>query len=485
MTGITNKPAWLIALITLIYFTAGLIGAVHHEVWLDEAHHFLLARDSTSIADLGHNARYEGHPLLWNVLLFIITRFTHDVFYMQLLNVTIMSAVCYLFVKHSRVSVMLCLLLLLSYFFIYEFLLISRNYSLLLLALTCTFISLEKKKTKALYLSLFFLSFTHGFGIIIACTLCAILFVYRDYMKTNKTILAILILHNLTVLWNIRVPPDHFLFGYNTDGLFSITRLSKGAAMFVKGLIPIPAMPVRWNSNLLISTLKAFGALIGAGIYGLILFSLRKQKFYFWLYLISTMLIVVSMTVSPVTMGTRYCGLLFILFAFIACFTGLPSVDIAVKRLLITLTIIQGVAGLIFFISDMGNDFSNGKNVASFIRQSYPGKIIVASNFSSAPAIAAYLDKKIYYPEPGEFGSYCKWNTWPFVLTSEQFITQVEQQLKVQNSLILVLNQHYYNTSLSSRLSFNDPGTSSKLLKRFDGALVNNENYYVFLVARK
>ncbi|MGZ3900191.1 MAG: hypothetical protein ACXVNQ_07440, partial [Bacteroidia bacterium] len=102
-----NKSVSLVLFLTALYFVTGLIGILNHEVWLDEAHHFLIAKDSVSLSDLIYNTRYEGHPILWSLLVYIITRFTDDILYMQLMNCLIMTMVCFLFLKHSRFNMVL------------------------------------------------------------------------------------------------------------------------------------------------------------------------------------------------------------------------------------------------------------------------------------------------------------------------------------------------------------------------------------------
>src|SRR5690349_8080021 len=72
-----------LTLVMLAFGTLSLQGVYHHEIWLDEAHHWLLARDSDSFSNLVYHARYDGHPLLWNLILFALTRFTYDPFWMQ------------------------------------------------------------------------------------------------------------------------------------------------------------------------------------------------------------------------------------------------------------------------------------------------------------------------------------------------------------------------------------------------------------------
>src|SRR5262245_18036789 len=74
-----------------------LAGVLRHEIWLDEAHHWLLARDSHSISNLFFNARYEGHPLLWNLILFWFSRFSTNVMGMQIINVIIITMAVGLF----------------------------------------------------------------------------------------------------------------------------------------------------------------------------------------------------------------------------------------------------------------------------------------------------------------------------------------------------------------------------------------------------
>ena len=45
-----------------------------HEMWRDELQAWLLARDSISITELFQNLKYEGHPGLWHLLLYPLTR---------------------------------------------------------------------------------------------------------------------------------------------------------------------------------------------------------------------------------------------------------------------------------------------------------------------------------------------------------------------------------------------------------------------------
>src|ERR1700744_6141503 len=60
-------------LIVVGYFLITAAGLHFHELFLDEAHHFVVSRDSRSLGELYDNLRYDGHPRLWHALLFLIT----------------------------------------------------------------------------------------------------------------------------------------------------------------------------------------------------------------------------------------------------------------------------------------------------------------------------------------------------------------------------------------------------------------------------
>src|ERR1700741_2783199 len=103
---------WLILIVFLIL---SLIGIQHHEIWLDEAQHYLLARDSKNLPELIHACRNEGHPLLWNVLLYVITRFSGNIFYMQLAHIVI-SCFTVLIITKSNLSLLEKMLIIFSYY---------------------------------------------------------------------------------------------------------------------------------------------------------------------------------------------------------------------------------------------------------------------------------------------------------------------------------------------------------------------------------
>lgn len=60
--------------IFLIYSFLIILGVYHHEMWRDELHLWNILSYSGSLTALVHNAAYEGHPLLWHLILWPINK---------------------------------------------------------------------------------------------------------------------------------------------------------------------------------------------------------------------------------------------------------------------------------------------------------------------------------------------------------------------------------------------------------------------------
>lgn len=69
---------------------------LHHAMWCDELQAFMLAAGGPSLGLLFHRLRYESHPPLWHVLLWIPTRFTANPVAMQVLHAALALGVWWL-----------------------------------------------------------------------------------------------------------------------------------------------------------------------------------------------------------------------------------------------------------------------------------------------------------------------------------------------------------------------------------------------------
>ena len=69
------------------------IRTLRHAMWRDELQVFMLASYSSSPWSLLSKLKYEGHPGLWHTLVWVITRFTSDPMWMQVMHIGLAIAV--------------------------------------------------------------------------------------------------------------------------------------------------------------------------------------------------------------------------------------------------------------------------------------------------------------------------------------------------------------------------------------------------------
>ncbi len=152
-------------------FAVFLVRALAHAMWRDELQAWLIACGSESLPALVQNARYEGHPLLWYVLLFFVSRFTHEPWALQALGAVFASATLWLIIFKAPFDRNQKWLLALGYFLSYEYGVLSRHYSpeILLLVLAC--LLLERRSLWRFVGAISLLAHTCAFGLILSAAL--------------------------------------------------------------------------------------------------------------------------------------------------------------------------------------------------------------------------------------------------------------------------------------------------------------------------
>jgi len=229
--------------VSSIFLLLGFIGILHHEMWRDELQAWMTARDSVSLAGLAAAVKYQGHPLLWYLGLYAITRFTHNPLAMQLLHILIATATVWVFVRFSPFTKLQKLLFAFGFFPFYEYAIISRGYALgiLFFFIFCAFYKERLKKPLLLSCFLFLLCQTSVLGLIIAISLEAMLvfdLVSARRQQLSKTTLALMLAvffsGVIVSIWQIIPPQDsgyatgwHLLFNHfrleRISGLLSLT----------------------------------------------------------------------------------------------------------------------------------------------------------------------------------------------------------------------------------------------------------------------
>src|SRR6185369_10968722 len=147
-SSFSNPVLWGIFLIYVFVLGYTLL---HHELWGDELHSWNIAKASNSFSDLLSNTRYEGHPPLWYSILWVVSKFTHDVSYIQLVQFIIAALVVFLLLFFSPFPLIAKALMPFGYFFLFEYGVISRNYAIAVLLTFCICVLLQKNLKQKLF----------------------------------------------------------------------------------------------------------------------------------------------------------------------------------------------------------------------------------------------------------------------------------------------------------------------------------------------
>ena len=512
LNGSFKSDQFFIIWVVLLFFILGIIGIVHHEMWRDELQSWLIAKDSSSMIDLFNNLRYEGHPALWHICLYLITRFTHNPLAMQIFHLLLATSVIYVFINFSPFTQLQKILFTFGYFPFYEYNLISRSYSLglLLIFIFCALYPRRKRGYISLSIVLALLANTHVYGLTIAIVLGMTLFidalVSQDIvtlLKKNQgniiVSLAIFIGLLLIAIWQMLPPVDADFKGdelkIQQSVLLSVfnPRLVPTLVTIWNSYIPIPNFfDYKWNINILNENIIAKICAVIFSI-NLLLFSIvifLRQPIVLFLYLSGTWGILLF-TYTKYHGALRHHGHLFIVFLVCIWLSSFYLKTELIKRRKNLVTWVERnknsylnlillshlIAGIFVYYIDYNYTFSASKEVASFIeQQGLKNNILVGSIDYAASPVAAFLDRGIYYPEINKVASFVVWKNRK-ILNSKEVLEKVDRLIKPKNNkAILILNY---------ALKAKRPDMSISLLLKSSKSIAPQETYNLYLIEKK
>lgn len=476
----------------VFFIVLGTVGILKHEIWLDEAQHWLLARDSESLKDFWMNTRYEGHPILWSFLLFVITRISHDPLYMQIIHLAIAIISAYYVVFRLGYTPIQKTLILSSYFMLYEYTVISRNYAILVLLFLIALKKLESKCSNpfALVLIIILLANTHLFGVMLSISLFTISLVNKENFATiNKyQSVALFVSLGLGISFAILriIPPSDSSLLTNSSIQFSMVNVLRSLLMPLKGLLPIPNFFDYhfWNSNLIVHLSKPIAGLISLLLLFLPMVVFKKRESLILFYL-STLQFMLFISISGFS-AARYAGIVFILF--IGCISLEQSLSGSVlskkfifpsrpsNYIVLIILSLQSVSGIYVFAQDFVKPFSEGKSVVRYLEKHGLNNRVILGEFCESTTISTYIKSKIFYIELNQFGSFCRWN-WndTFFRDDKALMNEVLNLAdKLERKPLFI---HYKLLPLDD-----ENARDFNLIASFTESIIRNENFYIYEV---
>jgi hypothetical protein len=383
------------------------IQIAHHQLWQDELNAWGIAVASPTLGRLFHLIRYEAHPSLWYLLLWVPSRFTANPVAMKLVELPIGTSIYLFLALKSPFSRTEKALLFLSYFISFEYTVLSRMYGLLLLlALMYAYLRAtrpERMLSVAAVLAL--MSNTDMMGILLssAFALEYLVFQCREHRawreRRGRLGAAVLIYLAGTAIGVLTLRPAKDITSYNVGRIFGSATSPMHLAHAVLNVIVLPWLPISlqyprlfWEPladphtllypiafpfvlALLYATFRRNHSsllILGLALFNLILF---EHLVYFGFI--------------------RHHGMAFVGFLVALWIQRCSASRIPVGGYI--LLILSAVAGVLAAIGQWTHPFSNAGNIAKDIRAHHlDTQPLIGTYGFSAAAVAEMMEKPIY-----------------------------------------------------------------------------------------
>lgn len=379
-----------------------------HEPWADEAQAWLMARDSGLSQLLFTNLHYEGSPGLWHIILMLPSRFLpyESINYISALIVLV--GVFYL-VYYSPIPVWMKILFPFTYFIFYQYSVIARCYSLLIIFLSLIAYT-YKSRLKKPYIFVLLVSLLanvnlHGFIISIA-----LMFVYavdlirfrkNAFLPNIKTIISVFVIYLIVASFviiqtipapDISVSADGIVFKFEKFYNFGLQVLGEVFAV---------------NSMLSYSVI----------IISLVWFWQNRLLLF---YIISNIAI---LALFSIYYNVWHQGVLFLIWIFTLWLSFYNEEKTIINSVIFnkSLKILMNLSVAIILIShiywsaaayinDYTHDYSAGKKIATYIKENkLQDKYLYSTQFWSI-SVLPYFEKNIFQtPNFNENASYWVW----------------------------------------------------------------------------
>jgi hypothetical protein len=436
-----SRSEWPFALTVAAVFLACVgFSAFQHEMWRDELQAWLIARDSASPLAVLSSSQYEGHPALWFLLLWPVTRITGNPAAMQVLNVAVAGATALLIARFAPAPRWIRAAAALGYFVVYEYGSIARNYALGVLAL-CAFCAAFPGRRARPVLAGALLAIAADTSLP-ACVLAiaALLALVVEAIARppepprRLSTAAGLGIAAVGIALSIAQmnPPEDTGFATGWNFVLSGSGIAQVLSTVTKAYLPLAHPgPAFWQSELLaaIPGYAAAAWLVGAALVGLVALALVRRPLALLFYAAATGGLLVFFYVK--TLGyLRHHGFLFVaLGAALWMARTLPPVALtgvkdrlvrlgerAVALVVPALLVVHVASAAIAVAGESRYVFSGAEGTADLIRAAGLERLpIVADRDIRTVGVVGHLRVPgVLYAAGGRRGSYVVWDTGRF-----------------------------------------------------------------------
>jgi len=489
----TARSPWAFAAaVTFVYVAVATFAMCNHEMWRDELHCWLVARDSASPWAVVRARAYDGQPPLWYLLLWVLTRVTWHPQAMQALHLAIATVNVLLVTRFAPFGRVARALFPFGYFALYEYAAISRCYglALLLVIVLCLHHPRRFERPFATGALLAALALTTTVATLVAAAYALTLLVeawpraLTDARLRGQALLAVGLaaVGGLSAALCAWPPADSTVARV---GRAPPVPWDYGPTRIVAAFVPIPKADFFfWNSNALLDAIASpwLGTSLALILFATALGLLSENRTSLRLFGVGTALLV-GLFAGVYAGDTRHHGFIFVVFfmaAWIACRDepASPRTRTLTSAVVIALALhVPGAA--IALVYDARYVFSSGARAARELRnRGLADELIVAEVDYPATAVLGQLGPKAvaFSPRTGRPFSFVRWTADRFWEPTDAQTVRYASGLGAQRGRNPVL---LMNRPLAPELV----GHGVTRLAELYDSMIEEENFYLYRVS--
>lgn len=480
------------------FLILALVGISHHELWVDEARPWIISR-TTEWSALTHTAKLESHPVLWYALIKIATGITDNPVLLQLMSVAFGFIAFLTILFYSPFTRIEKLLLTTNLYLFFEYTVVARNYSLEMAALfiLCALFANRRQHLAWYFLVCGVLAQSHFYGFLWSLLFILLLYFsdrprFAEFKKSTWAAAGFYLLCAGATAWVVVRDPEQITLVHSLDHLSSLKALAIAKTLLL-GLFPaVYPEDIYVNPTSATSWFDMYAAILLVAALGHIIYLLRKNRTALLVF-VSMLSVFIGFSVMRQyeSLPPRHMGQM-ILILLVTLWIGKDSLKSRTLRsVLFVVFATQAFAGLYMFAKDFRHPFSNGRDMANWLRQTdLPKSDIVADGpFYSAGFLAYMDDTSIYNAITGERMHFWRINKEnmrhikvrpgvdgvPVIHTREEALSKLIKDIRCAKKEPLFITNYPADF-------FKWPEIQMELIKSFTGAMRAKEDFYVYRI---
>lgn len=417
--------AFAVGAVLLVWLGTCVLTVARHEFFRDEVRPLSLARTATSPVDLYRLTQYDGHPLLWFLLLYIGSSAADTPLVLPVVSVSVAFAAVAVFLLDSPFPFWIRCLFSFCALPLYEYSVMARNYGIgmLLLFLSAALYVRRARHPCLLGLVLALLANTSAHAMLLACLIAA-LWAWEEvsgHRAGRSRAWRRLGVALALVLVGVALSVASTLPRKNSVLMSPPKRIDMRSA----ALAVVDAL-LRPDESFYDIARRALPRFVSAASIWLALAGLLPRPRLFAAALAASVALGVFFRLVSGG-GYRHHGL-FLVFLLVLYWVSLESPDgrssTRPKGLLLQIGLLLGIVPLLLgnlaalkntVWVDITTEMSSSKSLGNFLRGSreYEGAMLVAEPDYLLESLPYYTSNRIYFPREQRFGTAVSWTTEP------------------------------------------------------------------------